>query len=108
MEYYMSDLGIVYKSAKQNILIYTLDTPLVYMGEMKHHPIQLCDNRVENNNRNIYSWIMNNTWETNFNIDLSGYGEFCYRLELSDKSTVEECFDEMVDKSLGTVNITIE
>lgn len=108
MEYYMSDLGIVYKSTKQNILIYTLDTPLVYMGEMKHHPIQLCDNRVENNNRNIYSWIMNNTWETNFNIDLSGYGEFCYRLELSDKSTVEECFDEMVDKSLGTVNITIE
>ena len=24
---------------------------------------------------------MNNTWETNFKMDLSGFGEFCYRLE---------------------------
>ena len=44
------------------------------MGQMQHHPIVLCDNRRENNQRPVYSWIMNNVWETNFKMDLSGFG----------------------------------
>ena len=42
------------------------DTPLIYMGEMKHHPIRLCDGGERNNHRPVYSWVMNNLWETNF------------------------------------------
>ena len=48
------------------------------MGAMESHPILLCDNREENNKRPVYSWIMNNTWETNFKMDLSGFSEFRY------------------------------
>lgn len=108
MEYWMSDTGIVYESEKENILVYTLDTPLLYMGEMKHHPIQLCNQKKENNQRNVYSWIMNNTWETNFKTDLSGYCEFCYRVELAKHHDIESCFDEMLDQSLGTVTYMID
>lgn len=108
MEYYMSDEGIVYKSNDEAILIYTLDTPLIYMGKLKNHPIQLCDNKPENNERQVYSWIMNNTWETNFKLDLSGYSEFCYRLELGNTSSVDSSFDQMFKNSSDTVVTIIE
>lgn len=83
MEYYMADEGLLYQHDNTGILLNTYDTPLVYMGEMAHHPIRLCDNQPENNRRPAYSWIMNNTWETNFKMDLSGCGEFRYSLECS-------------------------
>ena len=32
----------------------------------------------------MYSWVMNNFWETNFNVDLAGFYEFEYVLYLPD------------------------
>lgn len=88
MEYYMSDDGLAYTYKNGSVLILTKDTPLVYMGKMEHHPIKLCDNQEENNLRPVYSWIMNNTWETNFKMDLSGFCEYMYSLYLcEDKDT---------------------
>ena len=90
MEYYIADQGLIYRQNGRSAVINTLDTPLLYMGEMRHHPIALCDNRPENNRRPVYSWIMNNTWETNFKMDLSGFGEFQYSLELAEGTTLEQ------------------
>lgn len=95
MEYYLLDTGVVYKGEKSNISISTLDAPMVYMGGLDHHPIVLCDNKEENNKRNIYSWIMNNIWETNFKMDLSGATEFCYSLTMEDSQNVEDMFNSM-------------
>lgn len=103
MEYYMADEGLLYQNGNQGILINTLDTPLLYMGEMESHPIVLCDNKEENNHRPVYSWIMNNTWETNFKMDLSGFGEFCYALELREGS-LEENMRALAENDLGTVS----
>ncbi len=108
MEYYMSDYGMIYQTSKGCVSIQTLDTPLFYMGELKHHPIKLCDRKLENNHRDIYSWVMNNTWETNFKMDLSGYAEFCYSIFLSENQEPEKCFDELLDRSLGTYTIIYE
>ena len=98
MEYYMSDDGIAYLSETGSALIAMRDTPLVYMGEMRHHPIRLCDGKAENNQRPIYSWIMNNTWETNFKMDLAGFSEFCYSLWLSEKTEPEAAMDELRER----------
>ncbi|MDO4293807.1 MAG: hypothetical protein Q4C65_11350 [Eubacteriales bacterium] len=103
MEYYMADEGLVYRSAGQSVLINTLDTPLLYMGKMEHHPILLCDNKEENNRRPVYSWIMNNTWETNFKMDLSGFGEFNYSLELAQNASVQDDLEELTDHDRGVV-----
>ena len=70
------------------------------MGPMEHHPIVLCDNREENNKRPVYSWIMNNTWETNFKMDLSGFGEFSYALELRENTGLHEDLDRLSDNDL--------
>ena len=98
MEYYMSDEGLSYVSKKGSALIAMRDTPLIYMGEMRHHPILLCNGREENNHRPVYSWIMNNVWETNFKMDLSGFGEYCYSLWLSDETDPEKAMDELLEK----------
>ena len=80
-EYYLADEGLLYQGKDLGYLISTRDTALVTMGDGKHHPITLCENREEDNHRPVCSWIMNNCWETNFKMDLSGFGEYCYRLE---------------------------
>lgn len=103
MEYYMADEGVLYQNGEEGILINTLDTPLLYMGEMESHPIVLCDNKEENNHRPVYSWIMNNTWETNFKMDLSGFGEFCYGLELR-QGTLEENLKRLAENDMGVVS----
>ncbi len=107
MEYYMADEGILYHGKKEGILINTLDTPLIYMGQMEHHPILLCDNREENNRRPVYSWIMNNTWETNFKMDLSGFGEFHYSLELTEGNSLEEDLERLTENDLAPVTFIV-
>ncbi len=104
MEYYIADEGLVYHGAEESVLINTFDTPLLYMGEMKHHPIVLCDNKDENNRRPVYSWIMNNTWETNFKMDLSGFGEFRYALELMESGTPQQELLHLADNDRNVVS----
>lgn len=108
MEYYMADCGMVYRNGKESILINTLDTPLIYMGQMEHHPIVLCDNKPDNNQRPVYSWVMNNTWETNFKMDLSGFCEFCYALEFREGTSLEEDLQRLRENDLGMVSFLTE
>lgn len=95
MEFYMSDDGLAYVSPEGSVLVATRDTPLVYMGQLRHHPIRLCDGRPENNGRPVYSWLMNNNWETNFKMDLSGFCEYCYSLWLGGETSPEETMDAL-------------
>lgn len=103
MEYYTADHGVVFASDDASYLISTLDTALLYQGEMRHHPIHLCDNKEENNARPLYSWIMNNTWETNFKMDLSGFTEYCYAIERVSGETPNASLDRLEDRDLGVV-----
>lgn len=98
MEYYISDEGMAYVSDKGGALVAFRDTPLVYMGEMRHHPILLCDGKEENNKRPVYSWLMNNLWETNFKMDLSGFCEYNYSLWLTEEQDGEKAMDLLKEK----------
>ncbi len=95
MEFYMSDEGLAYVSPEGSALVAARDTALVYMGELRHHPIQLCDGKEGNNRRPVYSWIMNNNWETNFKMDLSGFCEYSYSLWLSGETQPEDAMDAL-------------
>ena len=108
MEYYLIDNGLVYETDTTSILIQTKDAPMIYTGELKHHPIVLCDNKEENNYRDVYSWIMNNIWETNFKMDLSGITEFCYSLNMIETENVTESFKAMKDEDYGVVTFMID
>ena len=108
MEFYMSDDGLACVSRSGSALVAARDTALVYMGEMRHHPIRLCDGKVENNRRPVYSWVMNNGWETNFKMDLSGFCEYCYSLWLSGESAPEAAMDELRENCFDPYVLVIE
>ena len=97
MEFTMSDDGIAYISPKESVFLASRDVPLFFTGELKHHPIRLCDGKPENNQRPVYSWVMNNIWETNFKMDLSGFSEFDYSLWLSDERDPEKAMTELTN-----------
>ncbi|MDD7739600.1 MAG: hypothetical protein PUJ62_05950 [Lachnospiraceae bacterium] len=108
MEYYASDDGLAFVGEKQSILVASRDVPLFYMGEMRHHPILLCDQKEENNRRPIYSWVMNNTWETNFKMDLSGFCEYQYSLWLSGETMPEKAMEELKEKTFDPYPLIVE
>ena len=47
------------------------------------------------NNDELYGWVMNNFWETNFKASLGGFYQFGYGLQLSDATDAETAFREM-------------
>lgn len=108
MEYYMSDDGLAYVSPTGSALVAARDTPLFYMGELRHHAIRLCDGRAENNARPVYSWLMNNTWETNFKLDLSGFCEYNYTLWLSPTAGPEAAMDELRENCFDPWVLVVE
>ena len=99
MEFYMSDHGLAYLGSEGGALIATRDTPLVYQGEMNAHPIRLCQGLEEDNRRPMYSWVMNNNWETNFKMDLSGFCEFSYSLWLTQEKDPEAAMNELRERT---------
>ncbi len=101
-EFYCTDQGVLYGN---NILIQSKDVPLIYAGDLQHHAIKLCDNDPADNRRDIYSWPMNNVWETNFKMDLSGFAEYCYSLQITDKIESASDFEE---HCMDTVTFIIE
>lgn len=107
MEFSIADEGILYQFGKTGILVNTYDTPLLYFGELKSHPILLCDNKKENNARSVFSWVMNNLWETNFKMDLSGFCEFRYSLELHEAS-LKENLKRLAENDLETPSFLVE
>lgn len=99
MEFYMTDDGLAYVSDQGSAVIATPDTPLVYFGELAHHPIRLCEGNPADNARPAYSWIMNNNWETNFKMDLAGFAQFHYCLWLTDDKTGEEAMNSLRERT---------
>ena len=88
-EYYISDNGAIFCTAESSYLVGTPDTPLLYQGDMRHH---------------LYSWIMNNTWETNFKMDLSGFCEFRYFFERVEGGDSKKALELLEDGNLGDVS----
>ena len=80
----MSDDGVAFVSECGSVLITSPDVPLVRFGPLGPHPIRLCTGDPADNARPVWSWVMNNLWETNFKLDLSGFCAFQYSLQLSD------------------------
>jgi hypothetical protein len=83
MDFYLIQQGLAYVSPGKSLSIAVRDTPLVTLAPLHHHPIELCSgDNVELNRACVYSWVMNNFWETNFKVDLGGFYEFNYDVTL--------------------------
>lgn len=92
-EFYLIQNGMVWESGQCQVILASKQAPLIALGELEAGPIRLCDGMDEERNGSpVYSWVMNNFWETNFKAETGGFYEFTYRLFSTETMPLEECF----------------
>lgn len=92
-DFYLIQNAVIWKKDSTNLCVITKDAPLVTMGNLEAAPIKLCDgNDNERNHDMVYSWIMNNFWETNFKVNLGGFYEFSYTLFMHNDDSINSAF----------------
>ena len=91
-DFYAVQNGLCLSGEDASLLIGLPDTPLVSMGPLEAHEIRLCGEPNMDNIADVYAWVMNNFWETNFKASLGGFYQFHYSLELSDTQDVQAAF----------------
>ncbi|WP_162463049.1 glycoside hydrolase family 38 N-terminal domain-containing protein [Paenibacillus psychroresistens] len=73
--------GVACTSDTYGIAIATPDTPLMQLGTLAYKKRQLAgDKHLDFNSLNMYSWVLNNYWETNFKATVGGFYEFDYHI----------------------------
>lgn len=92
-DFYLVQDALVWKNKKRCVSVITKDAPLIAMGDLEAKRIRLCDPTDKTQNeRLVYSWPMNNFWETNFKVDLAGFYEFRYLFTVNDNADEKETF----------------
>lgn len=89
----MIQTGVLWQTKENNVAVITKDAPLVTLGGLEVKPIVLCNGHDEERNRSmVYSWVMNNYWETNFKVNLGGFYEFAYTVLAEGEKTPKEMY----------------
>lgn len=102
-DFYLIQNAVLWNSAKKNVAIITKDAPLISIGGLEAKRVILCNgNDKERNQSPVYSWPMNNYWETNFKVNLGGFYEFAYTLLVDDAKSPKEMYQicEMENEGL--------
>jgi hypothetical protein len=76
-KFYTTHKGFALVNENNGLVVTTQDSPVLYLGTLKPGEIEVM-NEDSINNDILYSWIMNNYWETNFATSLGGFYEFKY------------------------------
>ncbi|MCU6713029.1 glycoside hydrolase [Paenibacillus sp. J5C_2022] len=84
-DYYCIGEGAAYVGNGTGVAIAMPDTPLIQLGSLQHgYRLLNGDERLEEEPAHLYSWAMNNYWETNFAATLGGFYEFRYLVAWGD------------------------
>lgn len=92
IDFYALQNGLVFEREKSAVILTSQDVPLITMGTLMEHPIKLMGDEGTANTDEVYSWVMNNFWETNFKVSLGGFYQFHYELQVADKKQPGEAF----------------
>ncbi len=103
IDFYALQNGLAAVDGDGAVVLTAKDAPLMTMGSLEAHPIKLMGEG-EPNADAVYSWVMNNFWETNFKASLGGFYQFEYALTLSEVTDPEKLFAlaESVNESVLT------
>ncbi len=79
-DFYALQSGMCFCGKDGSVIIATPDTPLITVGDLRSHEIVLSGEEGADNIDDVYAWVMNNFWETNFKVSLGGFHQFRYTL----------------------------
>ena len=91
VDFYAVQNGLAFCRESHSTLVASPDVPLVSFGSLRAHPIRLMGEGPENVDE-VYSWVMNNFWETNFKASLGGFYQFRYSLAEMEETDPENIF----------------
>ncbi|MBR3872792.1 MAG: hypothetical protein IKJ26_01355 [Clostridia bacterium] len=91
-DYYETQNAIMWQQPDAAVMVELTDAPMISMGTLLPHDIRLAGDPAQTNTDAVYSWVMNNFWETNFKASLGGFYQFHYALRLMDERDPEGCF----------------
>lgn len=78
-DYYSVGEGAAYVGDSGGVVIAMPDTPLIQLGSLEYEARLLSGHpKLADDPAHLYSWTMNNYWETNFAATLGGFYEFRY------------------------------
>lgn len=100
-DFYLSQGSLGLKHKDYGVSIAMRDTPLVYTSKLRFENSKKLYNEKYTvaNEYELYSWPMNNIWETNFKASLGGFIEFNYSMSwgnnINDKKDLIEYSNQM-------------
>ena len=94
VDYYAVQNGAAFVGKQGALLLAAQDIPLMTMGSLEARPVKLMGEDSRNSDE-VYSWVMNNFWETNFKACLAGFYQFRYTLQLTEETEPEKLFRQM-------------
>ena len=104
-DFYSVQTGAVWSDRDFSVAVGTTDSPLLTLEKMASVPVVLCDGGDYKHNReHVYSWVMNNFWETNFKASLGGAYEFSYTVTADYGKTPAEMLERCRAGALGLVS----
>ncbi|MBC1582281.1 glycoside hydrolase family 38 N-terminal domain-containing protein [Listeria seeligeri] len=107
-EFYLLQEGAAYVGTGKSVILALKDTPLLVLGDLEHHLIELAgQGGVEKNKEPLYVWVMNNFWETNFKVDLAGFYEFRYTLSTLQTNQADVAIDACKSYNQGFLSMYV-
>lgn len=97
-DFYLGQGAVGLKHKNYGVSIAMLDTSLIYTSKLEYENSKKLyhEKYIDSNDYELYSWVMNNIWETNFKASLGGFIEFNYSFSWGNKVSDEK---ELIDYS---------
>ena len=102
-EYYETQNAVAWIDRDSALLIELPDAPMIAMGPLQPHEIRLAGDPELRNTDRVYSWVMNNFWETNFKASLGGFHQFHYGLRLMNSTDPRAVFEAALADNTGVI-----
>jgi hypothetical protein len=103
-DFYSVQNGVYFVGENDAVILSMPDTPLIAMGTPEARPVCLSGEEGVNNRDEVYSWVMNNFWETNFKVCLGGFHEYNYTLRLADTANPVDCLRIAKEENTGVLS----
>ena len=100
-DYYALQSGMAFCGKDGSVIVATPDTPLISLGALEAHTPGLAGAEGLENVDEVYAWVMNNFWETNFKVSLGGFYQLRYTLMSTAETSPADAIESAKEASTG-------